>query len=228
MRNSARELFHDLATFRLVISPRTLHSDPMPPHSQIPDTVHTADSLGSAEALSTQSTHAEALRGAVVAVLEQGLSLVGMLRTDEYGTKLPQAFNASIGGHYRHCLEHFEILLDYHEGRIDYDARRRDEQTETDPGYAALRTRGLLRLAREIDPQDFRFAVLVSNMISADASGSTTVPSTLGREAMYVVAHAIHHYALIAVMCRLLEIAPPTGFGLAPSTLKHQSARAAG
>lgn len=178
--------------------------------------------------LSTPPIYAEVLRGAVAAVLEQGLTLLAMLDTNQYGTKLPQAFNASIGGHYRHCLEHFEILLHYREGRIDYDARRRDEQTETDPAHAAQRTRELLRLAREVDPQDYGCSVSVSSKVTADASGSATVPSTLAREAMYAVAHATHHYALIAVMCRLLEIVPPPGFGLAPSTLEHQAARAAG
>jgi len=44
---------------------------------------------------------------------------------------------------------------------------------------------------------------------------------------MYAVVHAIHHYALISVMCHLLEIPLPEGFGVAPSTLKHQKDLAA-
>ena len=45
---------------------------------------------------------------------------------------------------------------------------------------------------------------------------------------MYAVAHAIHHYALIAVMCGMLEVPVPAGFGVAPSTLKyHEQKRAA-
>lgn len=182
----------------------------------------------SQHAPSTEATHAFALRGAVVAVLEQGLDLLAMLDAHAYRTKLPQAFSASIGGHYRHCLEHFEILLASRDGRIDYDARRRDERTETDPAHAERRTRALLQLARDVDPSGFGSSVLVSSQVSSDAGGAATVPSTLAREAMYAVAHAIHHYALIAVMCRLQEIAPPQGFGIAPSTLQHHAARAAG
>ena len=40
---------------------------------------------------------------------------------------------------------------------------------------------------------------------------------------MYSVAHAVHHYALIGIMAEILEIKLPTGFGVAPSTLKHQT-----
>jgi hypothetical protein len=40
---------------------------------------------------------------------------------------------------------------------------------------------------------------------------------------MYAVAHAIHHYALIAVMCGLMKMPVPAGFGVAPSTLKYHA-----
>ena len=43
------------------------------------------------------------------------------------------------------------------------------------------------------------------------------------REFMYAVAHAIHHYALIAVMCGILDVPVPAGFGVAPSTLKYHA-----
>jgi len=40
---------------------------------------------------------------------------------------------------------------------------------------------------------------------------------------MYAVAHAVHHYALIGVMAGIMGVELPAGFGVAPSTLKHQS-----
>ena len=40
-----------------------------------------------------------------------------------------------------------------------------------------------------------------------------------------LVAHAIHHYALIAVMCELMKMTVPAGFGVAPSTLKYHAAQ---
>ncbi|MGC3957412.1 MAG: hypothetical protein QM813_05455 [Verrucomicrobiota bacterium] len=53
-------------------------------------------------------------------------------------------------------------------------------------------------------------------------SGSQASPSTVGREIMYSVAHAVHHYALIGFMAAVMGLALPPGFGIAPSTLKHQ------
>jgi hypothetical protein len=55
------------------------------------------------------------------------------------------------------------------------------------------------------------------------ASGSQTSGSTVGREIMYVVAHAVHHYALIGIMGGLMGLKLPAGFGVAPSTTKYQA-----
>jgi len=58
------------------------------------------------------------------------------------------------------------------------------------------------------------------------SDGSQVSPSTVGREIMYSVAHAVHHYALIGVMGGIMGLQMPPGFGVAPSTLKHQAGAA--
>ena len=65
--------------------------------------------------------------------------------------------------------------------------------------------------------------LLVTCKTSYSASGSQASPSTIGREIMYSVAHAVHHYALIGVMGGIMGLRLPAGFGIAPSTLKHQA-----
>jgi hypothetical protein len=40
---------------------------------------------------------------------------------------------------------------------------------------------------------------------------------------MYSIAHAVHHYALIGLMAGVMGLKLPAGFGIAPSTLKHQA-----
>lgn len=179
--------------------------------------------LAPPEGASPLHGHAIELREALVAVLEQGLTLLCHVDAARYREKLPQAFNASVGGHYRHCLDHFEILLRNRDGLLDYDARRRDERTETDPAHARRVTEALLELAEGFDPRDFSATVLARSKVSYLGTNSPAVPSTMAREAMYAVAHAIHHYALIGMMCRLLEVPVPPGFGMAPSTLQHQA-----
>jgi hypothetical protein len=39
---------------------------------------------------------------------------------------------------------------------------------------------------------------------------------------MFSISHAIHHYALISMICRYLGITLPEGFGVAPSTIHYR------
>ncbi len=169
----------------------------------------------------------EHLRSAGLDVLAQGLDLLKTLTPAAYTQTLPQAFNASIGDHYRHCLDHFECLLAAPGGTIDYDARRRDGRVERNPAFAAERTHVLIESLRTLPADHLAAAVKVRCKVAYGDTESPLVPSTMTREIMYVIVHAVHHYALISVMCRLLEVPLATGFGIAPSTVHYQSTGAA-
>jgi len=39
---------------------------------------------------------------------------------------------------------------------------------------------------------------------------------------MFCINHAIHHYALIAMLLRSEQKVVPEGFGVAPSTIRHR------
>ena len=45
-------------------------------------------------------------------VLRQGETLLGALDDASYAARIPAAFNSSVGGHYRHCLDHFRSVFD--------------------------------------------------------------------------------------------------------------------
>lgn len=162
------------------------------------------------------------LRQAVAAVLEQGLTLLDTVDQPTYTERLPQAFNASIGGHYRHCLDHFEILLGSTGALVDYDARRRDEWIERDLGAAREATERLLAATRALPDARLAVPVQVRCKVAYVGDESPLVDSSFAREAMYAIVHAIHHYALISVMCRIMELPLPEGFGVAPSTVQYQ------
>lgn len=144
------------------------------------------------------------------------------LTPDSYSRRLPVAFNGSIGGHYRHCLDHFSSLLRGTESElVDYDRRDRDPRLETDPDYAAGFTRRLLCLLETVQPSSLATPVAVRCEVSYEHGNSPLTQSTLGRELAYAVAHGIHHFALISVMARLMGAALPAHFGVAPSTVAH-------
>lgn len=159
--------------------------------------------------------------------LLQGLCLLESLDDASYTARVPEAFDASVGGHYRHCLEHFEPLFELKTVRIDYDARPRDRRLETDRRHAIARTESLVARCESMELPTLAQAVWTRCKTSYNGDDSPFVASTLGREGMYAVVHAIHHYALIGLICRLLHIPLPEGFGIAPSTVQHQRNTAA-
>ena len=160
----------------------------------------------------------------VVEVLRQGEVLLTEITDENYTRPVAVAFNASIGGHYRHCLDHFRTLLDAATaGDLNYDHRERGTLVETDRFAALNATRELCEAYAKLDPAFLARTLAVTCKTSYSTSGSQVSPSTIGREIMYGVAHAVHHYALIGVMGGIMGLKLPSGFGVAPSTLKHQA-----
>lgn len=160
------------------------------------------------------------------AVLDQGESLLRLLSLDDYLRRHPHAFNASIGGHYRHCLDHFLSLVNARaNGFVDYDGRQRNPRIENDPAHALSVTRELRETIRQLDVAELEAPVPVRCSISYDDADEPPFTSTLGRELAYAITHAIHHFALVAFLARQAGIPLPDRFGLAPSTAKHLSGR---
>jgi uncharacterized damage-inducible protein DinB len=163
------------------------------------------------------------LNDAVVEVLRQGEALLRSIDTEKYTRKLSPVFNSTIGGHYRHCLDHFDSLLHgLDRDEVNYDHRKRDSRIENNREFALAETQRILRLCRSFSASFLLCPINVRSQVAYGAEAAESISSTVGRELMYSIAHAIHHYALIAVMCGLLEVPLPAGFGVAPSTLKYR------
>ena len=163
------------------------------------------------------------LADALDAVLLQGKELLENLSQDEFTAAHSVGNGASIGAHYRHCLDHFRQLVKGVEiGTIDYDARTRDPLLETDLKAAGSATEALMVSVHDLrkfdaeNPLEVRCGVTYGNEEAGSAS------STLGREIMFCISHAIHHYALIAILLRSAQSDVPEGFGVAPSTMRYR------
>ena len=172
--------------------------------------------------MNSQTENRELLQS-VVETLRQGETLLAEISDEQFTRKIPAAFNAAIGGHYRHCLDHFRTLLEAApQGDLNYDQRERGTLIENDRFAALNATRELIAGWENLNLFHLTRRLDVTCKTSYAASGSQSAPSTVAREIMYAVAHAVHHYALIGVMGGILGVTMPTGFGVAPSTLKHQ------
>ena len=174
--------------------------------------------------MKTNEFKSEEIIQSVIETLAQGESLLMQLSDEDYTRKVAVAFNASVGGHYRHCLDHFRSLLDSAaQGDLNYDHRERGTLVEHDRFAALNATRELRDAYQHLDPEILPRTLSVTCKTSYTTIGSQVSPSTVGREIMYVVAHAVHHYALIGIMGELMGLKMPAGFGVAPSTAKYQT-----
>ena len=169
------------------------------------------------------ASHGNRVLAGAIAILSQGEDLLQALGDETYTRRIPAVFNASIGGHYRHCLDHFSSFLrGVDAGFIDYDHRERDLRIEQDPDFALVITRQLLARLRELSDEDLRTSVAARCEVSYEHGDSPVTYSSFGRELVYAIAHAIHHYALISVMAKLMNAELPAHFGVAPSTVNHR------
>lgn len=157
-------------------------------------------------------------------VLLQGLGLLFDLGDRTYSRVLAAPYKASIGQHYRHILEHFQCLIwGMRSGEINYDARQRNPRLESEVTYASIATCDVLRAIKNCSQETLARPCKVVHSVSYGAAQLTSVESNLAREMAYCTGHAIHHYAIIRLICSELGIDVPAELGFAPSTLKHMS-----
>ena len=108
-------------------------------------------------------------------------------------------------------------------GVLDYDKRRRDDQMERRRAAALAATEEIRESLAILDVSTLERLIIVQCKIHYGADRSQQVKSTAARELLYVVAHAVHHFALIAVMAKVMNFPVPGNFGVAPSTLQHRT-----
>jgi hypothetical protein len=161
------------------------------------------------------------LLAAMDEVLEQGEEFLLGLSDAQYRDSAADLCNASIGSHYRHSLDHFKILLEaVNDGPIDYDRRDRDPRLESERLRALQVTRDFRHATRFLSAASLDKPVEARAKVSY-AGEASAAASSFGREVMFAVSHAIHHHALIAMICGLRKIPVPQNFGMAPSTIEY-------
>ncbi|MCB1237089.1 MAG: hypothetical protein KDM91_18620 [Verrucomicrobiae bacterium] len=156
--------------------------------------------------------------------LGQARTLTLELDSARYSAPHANCFGGSIGGHIRHCLEHFEqFRAGLESGDIDYDARQRGTPEESDPARATDRLGELAEwFARQEEDGGIAPNRPVRVRVDCGTGSECREGSTVGRELQFLVSHTVHHFAIIAIMCEAQGIRVSPDFGIAPSTLKHQ------
>ena len=142
--------------------------------------------------------------------------LLNQLTSDDYVYPCPYLSNASIGAHTRHIIEMFQCLhVQYSDGIINYDSRKRDRSIETDLNQAKVAIENCLS-ELEKPNKSLRLVQMIEGY-------EITTESNYNRELLYNLEHCIHHQALIKVAVLQLEsVQISESFGVAPSTLEYR------
>lgn len=128
-----------------------------------------------------------------------------------------------VGPHLRHCVEHFRLLLTgIPLGRVDYDARERDERLEKNP--AEMRE-AFRRIADELAslPEEGLAAPLVVVQSAASHRPPASSRSCVDRELVFLSGHAIHHIAIMALAAASVDLNLPAELAVAFSTEAHRA-----
>jgi uncharacterized damage-inducible protein DinB len=158
--------------------------------------------------------------------LRQGLALLGSLGADLYAAR--DGGRSPIGAHLRHCVDYYRCLLrGLDTGRVDYDAREREAELESDVLAAGRALREIAERLSAIAPGDYARPLEVKVDTPAESPFAWN-GSTVGRELRFLVSHTVHHYALIGMMLRERGVDPGDDFGVAPSTQEYRRSVAAG
>ena len=172
-------------------------------------------------------SHASSVVEANLHYLQQARELLDGMSDAVYAHANPPLYTSGVGGHLRHCLDHYESLLrGMDSGEVDYDARDRDDRLETEVGYSLDCLGSLMARLAALDEAAVARPLRARMDCGVEGAGAYT-DSSVWRELQFLVSHTVHHYALIAMILRDQGLAPPASFGVAPSTLRHREKLAA-
>lgn len=157
-----------------------------------------------------------------IALLQQGRSLLESIEPNIYTCRIEAMFSNRIGAQVRHILEFYECFLhgvpcSY----IDYDARRRDPEVEASPQAAIRKLNTFIQRLSADGWQDDFLRVRMEDA-PPEHTISASLSSSVSRELQMLISHTVHHYALIAMALRILDVPVDPAFGVAPSTIRYQ------
>lgn len=162
------------------------------------------------------------LHQAIDSIFQDMRQYLDALDDHRYAMPLEVLSQASAGQHTRHVIEFFQCLLEQSEaGQINYDKRIRNQGIQE---HCAVALEALNRIAISMESLDLQQPLRLEVAYDAACEAGFCVDSTMERELVYNIEHAIHHLAMIKIGLRINapEIVLRPGFGVAPSTVRFQ------
>jgi hypothetical protein len=153
--------------------------------------------------------------------LEQGDKLVRSLTSEEYQYKPMPLLNSSIGEHFRHIADtYFALMKGVELGQVDFNQRRRGASIESQPEVALVEFQQIKTWLQTLDPIANQ-KIHIETEVALEITRLVELPSSLVRELIFASSDAVHHYALIAVITKLQNVAIGSNLGIAAATASH-------
>jgi hypothetical protein len=144
---------------------------------------------------------------------------ISLIEKKDYLEKRKILSGASIGSHIRHILELFvELEKGYESGLVQYEARARDKDLETDPLLAASMIEKIS--ASLLKPNKH---LKLSFCFDLASNKTSYVSTNYWRELAYNLEHMIHHMAIIRIgFSEITNYSVPADYGVAFATLQYR------
>jgi uncharacterized damage-inducible protein DinB len=159
-------------------------------------------------------------------VLQQAVSLLKEIQTENYQLAMQPHLSGSIGKHIRHVIDHYLALEQgLVDGLVDYNQRHRNSNIEASPSVALDSLNAIINWLENITSEQLENSVTVRSEVSISQTLNIQCHSTLAREILFVSSHAIHHFSLISVARSLQGYEVSQYFGYAPATISYLTGR---
>lgn len=160
------------------------------------------------------------MKSSAIQILNQIESILHQVNKENYSLSLSILMGNSIGKHVRHILDLFECLLTNSENEIiSYDSRTRNPKIELSPQFALQKIEQIKTQLQDLD--------LYQRVQLQQKTGfeSHLIETTIQRELLYNIEHAVHHMAIIRIGIEqnFDHIVIPENFGIAYSTIEHRA-----
>jgi len=153
-----------------------------------------------------------------ICALSEASEFIQAITSEHYQTECKPVFQATIGAHFRHVIEHYQCFFEQlKQGHFCYDSRKRDLQLETNPEFARRELLSQIILMRNLDE-----AAITQSYTINDEAVEGNIETSLARELVFLQSHTTHHFAIIAAIARSIGIQTDEDFGVAISTKSHQ------
>lgn len=148
-----------------------------------------------------------------------------------YAGNRANTYGEHIGAHLRHIIEHYETLVNAltcsescsdRACIVDYDARQRDPDLESDPAVALNRIASLQRTFEAITDPMMERSVDVHTRGGLQGQHNFSTRSSVARELMFLNSHATHHFAILQGYARQRGETLGAGVGRAPATVAYE------